>query len=96
VVVKEFARTRIQRIKEKRTLAEVPQFKLAKLSGVGRTKLSLAENEHIQLSNEELDALESALGRAISFRAEVLAGAAACRSDSAVTAAHAFEEPETT
>ncbi len=79
--------TRIQGIKEKRKLAEVPQFKLAKLSGVGRTKLSLAENDHIQLSDEELDALESALGRAISLRAEVLAGAA-------VTSAHAFEEPE--
>jgi hypothetical protein len=66
------------------------------LSGVGRTKLSLAENEHIQLSDEELDALESALGRAISLRAEVLAGASACRNELAVTTAHPFEEPERT
>jgi len=87
--------TRIQRIRETRTLAEVPQFKLAKLAGIGRTKLSLAENDHIQLSDEELDALESALGRAISLRAEVLAGAARCN-ESAAMATHAFEEPERT
>lgn len=44
------------------------QYDLAKASGIGRTRLSLFENRHIELRPGELDALQSALRAATSRR----------------------------
>jgi transcriptional regulator with XRE-family HTH domain len=56
------------RIQELRTMAGLTQFRLAKQSGVGRTRLSLAECGYIELRREEYEALEHALADAIRRR----------------------------
>jgi transcriptional regulator with XRE-family HTH domain len=56
------------RIQELRIIAHLTQFQLAKRSGVGRTRLSLAECGHVELRSEEYEALESALIGAIRGR----------------------------
>jgi len=42
------------------------QYDLAKASGIGRTRLSLFENRHIDLRPEEVNALQAALRDATS------------------------------
>ena len=56
------------RIQELRTMAGLTQFDLAKRSGVGRTRLSLAECGHIELRTKEYEAIERALIRAVQRR----------------------------
>jgi DNA-binding XRE family transcriptional regulator len=42
-------------------MADITQFQLAKVSGVERTRISLAENGHVTLRTEEYVALNGAL-----------------------------------
>jgi transcriptional regulator with XRE-family HTH domain len=66
----------IRNIKELRTLADFSQYKLAKKTGIDRTRLSLLENEHVAPSPEEQATIERVLlaeieRRATEFRAVV-------------------------
>jgi transcriptional regulator with XRE-family HTH domain len=44
------------------------QYDLAKAAGVGRTRLSLFENGHVELRTEEVNALQAALRDATTHR----------------------------
>jgi transcriptional regulator with XRE-family HTH domain len=58
----------VVQIQELRTMAGLTQFDLAKGSGVGRTRLSLAECGHIELRPNEYEAIEHALICAVQRR----------------------------
>jgi transcriptional regulator with XRE-family HTH domain len=64
------------RIRELREMSGISQFGLARLCGVGRTRLSLAENGHVQLRPEECVAIETAMAAVIRQRATRLQKAA--------------------
>jgi hypothetical protein len=49
------------RLKELRTLAEIPQVVLSQKSGICRERLSLAECDHVKLTEEEMAAVEAVL-----------------------------------
>ena len=55
-------------IKQLRNLAGLTQYELARLSGVERTRLSLAENGHIRLEPSEYERVKKALIGAIRRR----------------------------
>jgi transcriptional regulator with XRE-family HTH domain len=55
-------------------MAGMTQFDLAKQSGIGRTRVSLAECGHIELSSEEHAAIQRALVDAIRNRAAEFGG----------------------
>jgi transcriptional regulator with XRE-family HTH domain len=48
-------------LRKLRKLSGVTQYQLARLSGVERTRLSLAENGHIQLGTSEYKAIHAAI-----------------------------------
>ncbi len=48
-------------LRKLRKLSGVTQYQLARLSGVERTRLSLAENGHIRLGISEYSAIRTAL-----------------------------------
>jgi transcriptional regulator with XRE-family HTH domain len=56
------------RLRWLRALAGVRQYQLAQDCGVGRTRLSLAENGYVRLRPDEQEAVESALLRVIERR----------------------------
>jgi len=56
-------------IKKLRKMAVLTQFQLAKKCGVSRMRLSLAECEQIQLTEDELTAIRRTLLEAIENRA---------------------------
>jgi transcriptional regulator with XRE-family HTH domain len=56
-----------------RKLAAWPQYKLARATGIDRTRLSLAENGHITLSAAEQTAIEKVLLKEIGRRREQFA-----------------------
>lgn len=55
-------------IRKLRKLSGMTQYALARLSGVERTRLSLAENGHIRLDTSEYNAVRRALLSAIEQR----------------------------
>lgn len=55
-------------IRKLRKLSGVTQYELARLSGVERTRLSLAENGHVRLDASEYDSVRRALVTAIERR----------------------------
>ena len=61
-------------IRELRRMAGLTQIRLAHLSGVSRTKLSLAECEQIVLTTREAHAVRAALIRMIQARATEING----------------------
>lgn len=66
--------TRSRDIRTTRLLVGITQFELAKRSGVERTRISLAENGHIELRKTELSALLRALISVTRGRASELQG----------------------
>jgi transcriptional regulator with XRE-family HTH domain len=56
-----------------RKLVAWPQYKLARATGIDRTRLSLAENGHITLSADEQTAIEKVLLKEIGRRREQFA-----------------------
>lgn len=68
-----------KRIRELRLMADWSQFKVTKHAGVERTRLSLAENGHVQLRPEELAAIEGVLLKAIKQRAVQFQGVLAVK-----------------
>lgn len=62
-------------IRRWRAMADLSQFDLARRCGIERTRLSLAENGHVELRPEEKAAVERALLRAIEQRASELQAA---------------------
>jgi transcriptional regulator with XRE-family HTH domain len=61
-------------LRRARVAADVTQFELAKKSGIERTRISLAENGHIELRPEEYRALMRVLVEVIRFRVSELQG----------------------
>jgi transcriptional regulator with XRE-family HTH domain len=55
-------------IRKLRKLSGVTQYELARLSGIERTRLSLAENGHVRLDASENDSVRRALITAIERR----------------------------
>jgi ribosome-binding protein aMBF1 (putative translation factor) len=56
------------RIRRSRQLFGLSQYVLANRAGVGRTRLSLFENGHIKLRDEEIQRLEKVLSDALHER----------------------------
>ena len=52
---------RAERIRELRTLAGLTQFDVAKKARIERSRLSLVENGHVRLTEDEYAAIESVL-----------------------------------
>ena len=63
---------RVSELRRARVAADVTQFELAKKAGVERTRISLAENGHIELRPEEYRALMRALVGTIRCRVSEL------------------------
>jgi predicted transcriptional regulator len=61
-------------LRKARVAADVTQFELAKKSGIERTRISLAENGHVELRPEEYKALMRALVEVIRYRVSELQG----------------------
>jgi len=57
-------------LKDHRRLADLNQFQLARLTGIPRTRLSLAENGDICLRPEELSKIEGVLRENLVTRAK--------------------------
>jgi ribosome-binding protein aMBF1 (putative translation factor) len=57
-----------ERIRQSRQLSGLNQYELANRAGVGRTRLSLFENGHIKLREEEIQQLEKVLSDALRER----------------------------
>ena len=57
-------------LKDRRRLADLNQFQLARLTGVPRTRLSLAENGDISLRPEEISRIEEVLRQNLATRAQ--------------------------
>lgn len=57
-------------LRDRRRLADLNQFQLARLTGIARTRLSLAENGDIDLRPEELSRIEEVLQEHLATRAE--------------------------
>jgi transcriptional regulator with XRE-family HTH domain len=57
-------------LKDGRRLADLNQFQLARLTGVPRTRLSLAENGDISLRPEEISKIEEVLRQNLATRAQ--------------------------
>jgi len=66
---------KVQRLRELRLIAGATQFDVERLSRVSRTRVSLAECGHVQLSKSEYCAVEGALFDMIEERASQLASA---------------------
>jgi transcriptional regulator with XRE-family HTH domain len=62
------------RIRQLREMAGMSQCRLARLCGVDRTRLSLAENGHVDLRPDEYEAVEGSLLAAIRERTVALQG----------------------
>jgi len=63
-----------QDLRELRAMAGFTQFDVARRSGVDRSKLSLAENGHVDLRPEEIVAIRKVLLERIESRAAELKG----------------------
>lgn len=59
-------------IREMREMVGLKQIELAKRSGIDRSRLSIAENGHIQLREEELSAIQRVITSAAQQRAKQL------------------------
>jgi predicted transcriptional regulator len=57
-------------LRNRRRLADLNQFQLARLTGIPRTRLSLAENGDIDLRPEELSKIKEVLQEHLATRAE--------------------------
>ena len=57
-------------LKDRRRLADLNQFQMARLTGIPRTRLSLAENGDINLRPEEISKIEEVLRESLATRAE--------------------------
>lgn len=56
-------------LKTARQIADITQFRIARLTGISRTRLSLAENGDVQLKPEELALIQEVLRRHLAVRA---------------------------
>jgi DNA-binding XRE family transcriptional regulator len=66
-------------LKDHRRLADLNQFQLARLTGIPRTRLSLAENEDICLRPEEVSRIEEVLRESLATRAREIGNVLAQR-----------------
>jgi transcriptional regulator with XRE-family HTH domain len=57
-------------LRERRRLADLNQFQMARLTGIPRTRLSLAENGDIDLRPEEISRIDEVLQENLATRAE--------------------------
>jgi transcriptional regulator with XRE-family HTH domain len=69
-------KTEIKALKRMRIEAGKSQFAISKLTGIDRTRLSLAENGHVRLRPDELVKLGNVLRNLISKRCQRLVSAA--------------------
>jgi len=56
-------------LRDRRRLADLNQFQVARLTGIPRTRLSLAENGDISLRPEEVSKIEEVLRENLATRA---------------------------
>ncbi len=56
-------------LKTARQIADLTQFHIARLTGISRTRLSLAENGDVQLKPEELALIQEVLRKHLAMRA---------------------------
>jgi transcriptional regulator with XRE-family HTH domain len=56
-------------LKVARQIADLSQFHVARLTGISRTRLSLAENGDVQLKLEELSLIQAVLRKHLAMRA---------------------------
>ena len=57
-------------LKNRRRLADLNQFQMARLTGIARTRLSLAENGDVSLRPDELTKIEDVLREHLSTRVQ--------------------------
>lgn len=57
-------------LRDRRRLADLNQFQMARLTGISRTRLSLAENGEIRLRPEELEKIEQVLREQLTTRVQ--------------------------
>ncbi len=57
-------------LRDRRRLADLNQFQMARLTGIPRTRLSLAENGDIELRPEEVSKIDEVLQENLAARAE--------------------------
>lgn len=57
-------------LREMRAMSGLSQPELSRRSGVGRTRLSLAENGHVRLAADEIEAVDAVLRASIQSRAQ--------------------------
>ena len=57
-------------LRDRRRLADLNQFQMARLTGIPRTRLSLAENGDITLRPEEISRIDEVLQENLATRAE--------------------------
>jgi transcriptional regulator with XRE-family HTH domain len=56
-------------LKAARRIADLSQFHISRLTGISRTRLSLAENGDVQLKAEELSLIQEILRKHLAMRA---------------------------
>lgn len=64
-------KTTIKEIRSQRVAAEIPATLLARRARLDRSRLSLAERQHVQLTEAELQRLETALTELITAKRKV-------------------------